>query len=79
MRKGPPWLKTTLIQCGWAATRKKGSYIQAQYHRICSRRGKKKAIGAVAAYCLTPSILPSDAPMRAKRGTFQEAQLYMVR
>ena len=53
MRKGAPWLKTTLIQCGWAATRKKSSYLQAQYHRICSRRGKKKAIGAVAASLLT--------------------------
>src|SRR3954452_13479833 len=26
MRKGAPWLKTTLIQCAWAASRKKGSY-----------------------------------------------------
>ena len=53
MRKGAPWLKTTLIQCCWAATRKKGSYIQAQFHRIRSRRGVKKAIGAVAASILT--------------------------
>jgi len=29
MRKGAPRLKTTLIQCSWAATRKKGSYLQA--------------------------------------------------
>ena len=53
MRKGAPWLKTTLIQCSWAAARKKGSYIQAQFHRIRSRRGAKKAIGAVAASILT--------------------------
>ena len=53
MRKGDPWLKTTLIQCSWAATRKKGSYIQAQFHRIRSRRGAKKAMGAVAASILT--------------------------
>jgi hypothetical protein len=26
MRKGAPWLKTTLIQCAWAAARKKGCY-----------------------------------------------------
>ena len=32
--------------------RKKGSYIQAQFHRIRSR-GAKKAIGAVAASILT--------------------------
>ena len=53
MRKGAPWLKTTLIQCAWAAARKKGSYLQAQFHRIRARRGAKKAVGAVAASILT--------------------------
>ena len=53
MRKGAPWLKTTLIQCAWAAARKKGSYLQAQYHRLRARRGAKKAVGAVAASILT--------------------------
>ena len=53
MKKGAPWLKTTLIQCAWAASRSKGSYLQAQYLRIRSRRGPKKAIGAVAASILT--------------------------
>ncbi len=53
MKKGAPWLKTTLIQCAWAATKKKGSYLQAQYLRLRSRRGAKQAIGAVAASILT--------------------------
>lgn len=53
MRKGAPWLKTTLIQCAWAGARKKGSYLQAQFHRLRARRGAKKAIGAVAASMLT--------------------------
>jgi len=53
MRKGAPWLKTTLIQCAWAATRKNGSYLQAQFRRLRARRGAKKAIGAVAASILT--------------------------
>jgi transposase len=53
MKKDAPWLKTTLIQCAWAASRKKNSYLQAQYLRIRSRRGAKKAIGAVAASMLT--------------------------
>jgi hypothetical protein len=51
--KGSPWLKTTLVQCAWAASRTKGSYLQAQFHRIRSRRGVKKAIVAVAASILT--------------------------
>jgi len=53
MRKGAPWLKTTLTQCAWAAARKNGSYLQAQFHRLRARRGAKKAIGAVAASILT--------------------------
>jgi transposase len=53
MKQGAPWLKTMLIQCAWAASRTKGSYLQAQYLRIRSRRGPKKAIGAVAASMLT--------------------------
>jgi transposase len=53
MRKGAPWLKTTLVQCAWAAAPKKGSYLQAQFHRLRARRGAKKAIGALAASILT--------------------------
>jgi transposase len=53
MRKGAPWLKTTLVQCASAAARKKASYLQAQFHRLRARRGAKKAIGAVAASILT--------------------------
>jgi len=53
MRKGAPWLKTMLIQCAWAAARKKDSYLKAQFHRLRSKRGAKKAIGAVAASILT--------------------------
>ena len=53
MRKGAPWLKTTLVQCAWAAARKKASYLQAQFQRLRHRRGPKKAICAVAASILT--------------------------
>lgn len=52
MRKGAPWLKTTLIQCAWAAVRTKDTYLQAQFQRLRSRRGANKAIGAVAASML---------------------------
>lgn len=53
LKKGAPWLKTTLVQCAWAASRTKGSYFQAQYHRLRARRGSKKAICAVAGALLT--------------------------
>ena len=53
LKKGAPWLKPTLVQCAWAATRAKGTYLQAQFLRLRSRRGPKKAIVAVAASMLT--------------------------
>jgi transposase len=53
VRRGSAWLKTTLVQCAWAAVRKKDSYLNAQFLRIKARRGPKKAIMAVAASILT--------------------------
>jgi transposase len=53
LRKGDRWLKTLLVQCAWAAKRKKGSYFNAQFHRLTARRGPKKAACAVAASLLT--------------------------
>jgi transposase len=53
LRKGSPWLKTLLVQCGWAASRKKDSYYKAQFNRLRGRHGAKKAICAVAASMLT--------------------------
>jgi transposase len=53
LRKGNPWLRTTLVQAAWAASRKKDSYLQALYHRLRARRGAKKAIVAVAGSMLT--------------------------
>jgi transposase len=53
LRKGDRWLKTMLVQCAWAARRKKDSYYRAQFFRLSARRGPQKAICAVAASMLT--------------------------
>jgi transposase len=53
LRHGSPWLKTMLVQCAWAAKRKKDSYYRAQFHRLSGRGGTQKAICAVAAALLT--------------------------
>jgi len=45
--KGNKWLRRTLTQAAWAATRHKGGYLSAQYRRLASRRGKNRAIVAV--------------------------------
>ena len=47
-RKGNRVLRTILVQAAHAATRTKGTYLSALYRRIAARRGKKKAILAVA-------------------------------
>jgi len=52
LRKGNAWLRTTLVQAAWAASRKKDSYLRALYLRLRARRGAKKAIIAVAASLL---------------------------
>jgi transposase len=52
VRKGAPWLKPVLVQCAWAAARKKNSYFQAQFLRLKARCGPKKAVVAVAASLL---------------------------
>lgn len=52
VRKGAPWLKTTLVTAAWAAVRCKDSYLRAQFLRLKARRGAKKAILAVAASML---------------------------
>jgi transposase len=52
-RQTARWLKPMLVNAAWAATRKKEGYLPAQFLRIKSRRGAKKAILAVANSMLT--------------------------
>jgi transposase len=46
-RRGDPWLRGTLTECGWAARRAKNTYLAAQFWQIAGRRGKEKACIAV--------------------------------
>jgi transposase len=46
-RKGDRWLRRSLTQAAWAASKTKKTYLAAQYNRLASRRGKKRAIVAV--------------------------------
>jgi hypothetical protein len=47
-RKGNPWLRRTLCEAAWGASHAKRSYFRALYHRLVRRRGKNRAIVAVA-------------------------------
>jgi transposase len=45
--KGNPWLRAALVEAAQAAGRTKDTYLSAQYRRLTSRRGKKRAAVAV--------------------------------
>lgn len=65
--KGSPALRRVLIQAAWAAVRTHDTYLSALYHRLAARRGKKRAIVAVA-----HSILVSAYHMALQREVYQE-------
>lgn len=46
--KGNKPLASIMVQAAWPAVRTKGTFLKARYHRIAARRGKKRAIVAVA-------------------------------
>lgn len=46
--KGNPWLRAVLGEVATAISRSRNNYLSAQFHRIARRRGKHKAILAVA-------------------------------
>jgi transposase len=45
---GNNWLRSVLVEVAWAAVRVKDGYFSGLYHRLAGRRGKKRAIVAVA-------------------------------
>jgi len=47
-RKGNVWLRRTMCEVAWAASHTKDTYFAAQFRRIASRRGKKRALIALA-------------------------------
>ena len=47
-RKGNRWLRRGLVEAAWAASHVKKSYLAAQFRRLAAKRGKKRALLAVA-------------------------------
>lgn len=47
-RKGSRWLRRALTEAAHGAARTKNKYYNALYHRLVGRRGKKRAVVAVA-------------------------------
>jgi len=72
--KGNKWLKRTLTEAGWAATLERDSYLAALYRRLAPRRGKKRAIIAVARTILQSAwhILKKDVDYKELGGDYFE-------
>jgi transposase len=47
-RQGNRWLRRALAEAAWAASKAKKSYFKAQFRRLSARRGRKRALVAVA-------------------------------
>jgi transposase len=66
-RKGSPWLKAALAEAAWAAGRCKDGYLPTQFRRLAARRGRTRAIVAVA-----HSILVIAYHLLARGTTYQD-------
>jgi transposase len=71
-RQGNQALRTGLTQLAHAAARTKGTYLSALYHRLAARRGKKRAIIAVAHSIVVSAfhLLIRDEPYRELGGHY---------
>jgi len=71
-RKGNKPLGAALNQAAHAASRTKGTYLSAQYHRLAGRRGKKKAMVAVAHSILVMAyhLIQRQEPYRELGGNY---------
>jgi transposase len=65
--KGNRTLTTTMVVAAWAAVRTQDTFLKARYHRLAGRRGKKRAIVAVA-----HSMLVSAYHMLTHRQPYHE-------
>ena len=67
VRQGNHALRTALIQAAHAAARTRGTYLSSLFHRLAARRGKKRAVLAVA-----HSILVSAYHMLLRKEPYDE-------
>jgi len=67
VRKGNQALRSALVQAAWSAIRTKDTYLKALYARLVVRRGKKRAIIAIA-----HSLLKSIWHMLAYHQPYQD-------
>jgi len=85
--KGNRSLCSAMVQAAWGAVRVKDTFLKARYHRLAARRGKKRAIVAIAHSMLVSAwyMLTHEQPYRELGGDYfdqrsKDAKVnYMVR
>ena len=75
-RKANKWLRQALMEAAHGAARTKDTYLSAQYRRLVARRGKKRALVAVAHSILTIIyyVLKRQEPYRELGGNYFDAR-----
>jgi len=73
-RKGNPWARRLLLQAAQVVSRQKKGYLPVLYQRIAARRGKKRALMALAHRILVIlyHLLRDGVPYEEKGETFLE-------
>jgi transposase len=71
-RKGSPYLRQTLVEAAHGAARTKDTYLSAQYRHIAARRGRRRALVALAHTLLTIVyyVLQRQEPYRELGGNY---------
>lgn len=71
-RKGSPYLRQTLVEAAHGAARTKDTYLSAQYRHIAARRGRRRALVALAHTLLTIVyyVLKRQEPYRELGGNY---------
>jgi transposase len=71
-RKGSPYLRQTLVEAAHGAARTKETYLSAQYRHIAVRRGRRRALVALAHTLLTIVyyVLKRQEPYRELGGNY---------
>jgi len=85
--KGNKSLSSIMVQAAWSASRTKDTFLKSRFHRLAARRGKKRAIVAVAHSMLVSVwyMLTNQQPYRELGGDYfderkKEAKVsYLVR
>jgi hypothetical protein len=74
--QGDKYLKALIVQCAWAATRTKETYLRSKYDSLVVRRGKKRALIAVGHKILIASyyILKNKEEYKELGGEYLESR-----